>query len=420
MGYHKLILATLFIISFAEAIYAQKTLQYENVTYEKSIKTVQLNRVGNSVEATLAPPVTTVGQQGLVLSFDDLREDADYYYVYFIHCNADWTPSRLRPNMYLNAYNEFEIVNFEFSAEAKTMYVNYNFQLPAFKSSGNYLAVVYRDKDKKDIILSQRFYVVQEKVNAGLRVLRSSEAGNRMTHQRVEVTVNYSEVKAVDPKSQFTVNVRQNQRSDMTTYQLPSTYIDENSQLIRYQNLGEQNEFAGTNEFRSFDLGTVTFSGRNIQDVRMSNDQVEAQLRTDRPLTESYLQSLDINGQFYIRDLEGRAGSNTAEYVNVQFSLDHAKINEDIYIVGAFNEWQKNEENRMRFNAVNERYEGSIFVKQGWYNYRYELSGQNAHAIDGSFFDTENFYEAFIYFRPLGARGDELIGYVVNNYNTRR
>lgn len=418
-------LKSLNILTFAlflltNALFGQKTLLFENKVYEESIKTVQLHYSGNSVESAISSPVGLVSQKRLNLSFDDLREDADYYYVYFIHCNSDWSESNLRPNMYLNAYNEFEITNFEFSAEAKQQYVHYSFDIPTFKTSGNYLAVVYRNRNKKDIILTQQFYIYEEKALTGISITRSSDQTKRFKNQRAEVTVNYSGLKAVDPRTQFKVVVRQNQRPDLTKYDLPPTYIDENNQMIRYQNLGEENEFPGTNEFRNFDLGTVTFTGRNVQDVYMNNRIVAAKLRTDMPFKDTYLQALDINGQFYIRDLEGRSGGNTGEYVSTTFSLKQAKTEFNIYVVGEFNGWQKNDQSKMNYDENSEMYVLETLVKQGWYNYAYVTDGPDSFEIDGSFFDTENQYEVFVYYRPMGGRGDELIGYFTLYYNSRR
>lgn len=103
-----------------------------------------------TLSIAVSPPVTTTGiANRLTLSFDDLREDADYYYVYFIHCNADWQPSKLSSALFLNRFNAFEITTFDFSVEAKQQYVHYDVKLPAFNYSGNYLAVVYRNQDKK-------------------------------------------------------------------------------------------------------------------------------------------------------------------------------------------------------------------------------------------------------------------------------
>ncbi|HEY9117369.1 MAG TPA: DUF5103 domain-containing protein, partial [Roseivirga sp.] len=260
----------------------------------------------------------------------------------------------------------------------------------------------------------------EEKALSGMSITRSSDQSRRFDNQRVEVTVNYANLKAVDPRSQFKVVVRQNQRPDLIKFDLPPTYIDENNQMIRYQNLGEPNEFPGTNEFRNFDLGTVTFTGRNVQDVYMDGRVVAAQLRPDQPFNDAYLQSLDINGQFYIRDLEGRSGGNTGEYVNTTFRLKQAKSEFDIYVVGEFNGWKRDQNSKMRYDENTESYMLETLVKQGWYNYAYITDGQNPFEIDGSFFDTENQYEVFVYYRPMGGRGDELIGYSSLYYNSRR
>ncbi len=408
------------LLLLSNTLFGQKELLFENAVYEPQIKTVQLHYSGNTVQDAISSPIVSVNQKALNLSFDDLSEDADYYNVYFIHCNADWSESNLRPNMYMDTFNEFEITNFEFSAEAKKQYVHYSFDIPSFRTSGNYLAVVYRDRNKKDIVLSQQFYVYEEKALAGVSVSRSSMQEMRFQNQRVEVTLNYTGIKAVDPRTQFTVVVKQNQRPDLIKFNLPPTYVDENSKVIRYQNLGEENEFPGTNEFRSFDLGTVTFSGRNVQEVYTGSQSVAALLRPDAVFKDAYLQALDINGQFYIRDLEGRAGGNTAEYVNTTFTLKQPESSFNIYVVGEFNSWRKDESSQLKYNPISEAYMLETVVKQGWYNYSYITDGTNPFEIDGNYFDTENQYEVFVYYLPMGGRGDELVAYSSLNYNTRR
>ena len=410
----------LVFVFYSQGLWAQQNLQYNNHTYDTNIRTVRLNPAGNNVQSSIAPPVTKVGQSNLMLSFDDLKEDADYYYVYFVHCNANWEPSNLRPNMFLKNYNEFEITDFEFSQEAKQQYVNYTFTIPAFEISGNYLAVVYRNRNKKDLVLSQRFYVYEENTAVGISVQRSTEQIHRVNNQRIEVSLNYAGLKAVDPREQFKIVVRQNQRPDLTRYELPPTFIDENAQFIRYQGLDEVFDFPGTNEFRAFDLSTTTFTGRRVDEIYMSNRRVVAQLRTDAPLADTYLQNLDINGQYYIRDVEGQPGGISAEYVYTNFRLKIPKSDEKIYVVGAFNNWQKNSASLMKYNEVEEAYEAEILLKQGWYNYSYIQEGANPFGIDGSFFETENLYEVFVYFSPMGGRGDRLVGYSQLGYNTRR
>lgn len=404
------------------AFQKDKTLKYNDFNYEQSIKTVQIYPEGQSVQNSISPAVKKIDEGArLLLEFDDLRDDADYYFVRFIHCNADWSPSDLRANMYLSGFNEFEIEDFEFSAESKINYVHYRFRLPQFKLTGNYLAVVYRNRDKNDLVLSRRFMIYQNEVGVGGNINRSTSMGDRLSHQRVQVTMNYGTLNSTDPRNDFKVVVRQNQRPDKQLLLSP-TFIDENAKLIRYQNLGSENDFAGGNEFRFFDLSTVNFKGRNVADGGFENNKPYAVLGIDQVRSDGYFQNLDLNGQFYIRDLEGGgAFATTSEYVNTTFNLKVEKQPFDIYVLGAFNDWKKDENSIMRWNSEKEVYQNNYLLKQGWYDYLYWNAdpGQES-SLEQSFFETENLYEIFVYFKPIGSRGDLLVGYSRIDFNRRR
>ncbi len=418
----KYLLILLVLPCLSALCYGQKKLHYENRVYEPTIKTVQLYPKGQSIQSAISPAVKDIdSNQKLILEFDDLREDADYYYIYFLHCNADWTLSDMRSNMYLTAYNEFEIENFEFSSESKINYVHYSFELPNFKTTGNYLAIVYRDRDKKDIVLSKRFSIYRNSVGVGGYISRSSSVPDRPNNQRVEVTLNYSELKSIDPAKDFTIVVRQNERPDYTKTGLSPTFIDENAKLIRYQNLGLDNDFPGGNEFLSFDISTVNSSGRNVAKVWFDNNKPVAELRLNKVRDPAYFQVLDVNGKYYIRDLEGgRSGTLTSEYVNVKFLLNYPETNDKIYALGDFNQWQKNHQSLMKFDIETKQYYTTQLLKQGWYDYTYLLDSQKPETINNSFFETENLYEIFVFYRPMGARGDQLVGYSRINFNSRR
>jgi len=413
-------LFSLILIFWGSQLMGQKQLTYSNQVYEPTIKTVQIYPNGNSVQAVLDPAVTQLnGRRPLVLEFDDLKKDAEYYFVKLIHCNADWQPSRLRPTMYLNAFNRFEIEDFEFSSESKVNYVHYRFTIPRVKHSGNYLAVVYRDRDEDDIVLSQQFMVYENEVAVGGNIQRSGSVGERLRNQRIEVTVNYNGLRSINPNEDFKVIVRQNQRPDQIK-RLKSTFINESDQLLRFQNQGSENDFRGGNEFRFFDISTINFSGRNVQEIGFRANEPFANLRTDQVRSDAYLQSLDINGNFFSNDNEGRASDLTGEYVQVKFKLDYPETNNPIYVIGAFNGWQKNEASQLKYDLLEKKYTNTVQLKQGWYDYTYVTNSRTPWEIEKSFFETENQYEIFVYYTAMGARGDQLVGYQKINYNVRR
>ena len=70
---------------------------------------------------------------------------------------------------------------------------------------------------------------------------------------------------------------------------------------------------------------------------------------------------------------------------------------------------------RMTYDELQKRYEATILLKQGYYSYRY-LTQRSDGALsllpsEGNFYQTENTYQALIYYRPIGSRTDRLVGY---------
>jgi hypothetical protein len=79
----------------------------------------------------------------------------------------------------------------------------------------------------------------------------------------------------------------------------------------------------------------------------------------------------------------------------------------------------------MTWNFEKGTYELTLLLKQGYYNYQYAYvpSGSTVADltnIEGSFWETENDYHIFIYYRDMAGRYDRLIGYTVLNSITNR
>jgi hypothetical protein len=77
----------------------------------------------------------------------------------------------------------------------------------------------------------------------------------------------------------------------------------------------------------------------------------------------------------------------------------------------------------MRYNADRHGYEGQVFLKQGYYEYIFVTAEKGAttgdmELIEGSWYETENTYQLFVYYRSFGNRYDEVIGYkATDSYN---
>jgi hypothetical protein len=100
----------------------------------------------------------------------------------------------------------------------------------------------------------------------------------------------------------------------------------------------------------------------------------------------------------------------------VYFSLAYPyelEENEEIYIYGAFNNFELNELNKMYYNLALELYEGVLLLKQGFYNYKYVLKQNDLlykNSLSGSHSLAENEYLILVYYRNIGGRYDALVG----------
>ncbi len=75
----------------------------------------------------------------------------------------------------------------------------------------------------------------------------------------------------------------------------------------------------------------------------------------------------------------------------------------------------------MKWNPQEGIYEGSLLLKQGFYNYQYVVTGGSGdmNQLEGNHGETENQYQVFFYYRPPNLQADLLIGYLNLDRNQR-
>src|SRR5690606_7839017 len=122
---------------------------YHNKIFNENIKNVQLFRQN---EPFLGEVISIAQEEPLWLVFDILENDSssnyDELFVKIIHCNADWRKSTLSNLDFLVEFNEFRLSDYEFSIDTKVPYTQYRFQMPRVKMPGNYVALVYRNRNE--------------------------------------------------------------------------------------------------------------------------------------------------------------------------------------------------------------------------------------------------------------------------------
>ena len=412
----------LLLVSIQTAV-AQQQFVYENKIYQPNIKTVECF---NTQKEQSIPIITLNSNEQLSLSFDDLNGGSKIYWYAIEHCTSDWKPSRLSTMDFLESLSDDRIQDFKYSFGTLQKYTHYQLRLPNAqikpKISGNYLLKVYEDGNLNKPVLSQRFFVVENIVNVAADVVPSQQVSLRSSNQKLNFTVfhkiaipnAYTDVKAIvmqnaDPLTAF-VNTK-------PSFIKPGSLV--------YNDLNS-NDFPGGNEYRKFDTRSLRYKAENVQDI-IKDSIINVILFADPVANKAkYSNLIDENGAFFIRNNEGREPATDADYAGVAFTLNSAPPTKsgEVYVVGRFNNYTLNESNKLNYDSGKKRFVGNLSLKQGLYDYKYVWLDKEAGRIDptvfeASFFETENTYQVFVYYRKPGSRWEELIGFT-NINNTKR
>lgn len=364
-------------------------------------------------------PIIKLGEQ-FTLEFDDLNGLQEQYTYKIEHYDYNWHPSNLASTEYINGFDSDWIREFEDSFNTFQAYTYYKLEIPndktSIKISGNYLISVLNEDNK--VIFTRPFIVYQSKVTVGVSVNRSRNIATLNSKQNVQFTVNHPNLLINNPAQEIKVAVYQNNDWNSVKKDLKPQYYRGDQLLYKY--VDKISYWAG-NEFLFFDTKQIRTATNNIAKVEL-NDIFDTYLYLDEPrLHKPYTFYPDINGNFVIRTLDAEQAATEADYTWVHFALEAPDVIDKsaIYIYGNFNGWRLTKDNKMTFVEGANRYEGKLLLKQGFYNYLYIIQAEdgtiNNHAIAGSHYQTENDYSVIVYYRPIGGRYDQIIGYGTAN-----
>lgn len=398
-----------------------KPLRLADAVYESQIRTVRLYSPSGDPRSEILPAVTKRGNWSLVLEFDDLREQRDSYYATIIHCRYDWTRSNLSDLDFMPEFNEYPINTFEYSLDTQIPYVHYQFKLPAVKLPGNYVLMVFRGSDREDIVLTRRFMVYDAKVSIAREGNLVGSSNVARVNQQLNFTVNYENINAINPYENILVTVRQNQRWDNVATNIKPSFFRDDQFELEYRFFDDSKMFKGGNEFRFFDLRSLKYPGQNIASVNLGAKPVQVNVATDVSRAgKPYEQYLDMNGGYIIQNLDYNS-KLAANYANVNFRLQSPRLSGDVYLIGAFTNWELDKTTRLYYDSAQSAYRGQFLLKQGYYNYQYRVASATLPPsyVEGSHYETENLYEIFVYYRSFQPQADLLVGYYVVDENQR-
>jgi hypothetical protein len=443
--------------------------KFKNDVYDEYIKTVTLE-INNL--PTNFPVMTLNAGQFVMLKFDDLLNEERNFYYRIIHCEKDWQPSGLREIEFIAGFNDERVRNYEYSVNTKTPYLHYWQQFPNkdtnFKVSGNFLIVIYEDKIENPV-LTRRLVITENRVNVDINGIYPGDVENIRYKQEMQVNINFDKFKMRNPVEEISVVMLQNEDWNNAVYAKPSFFSGSN---LRFNKL---KTFAwwGLAEYRDFDTRSLMRLGRHVKFIERSNNGVDVLLMTDEARRNKvHLANFDFNGRFIIDNFErlsnsyvtdvldqyvnniqadndlrqslrdslvssinrrnqlldgdyrGEERNLRSDYTTVTFVLDDAVNldNEEIYVLGAMNNWSPKEEYRLKYDQKSDMYTATVQLKQGYYNYYYGIvnaKGEiNYKEMEGSWNETENDYQALVYYKGLGDIYDRVIGFKTYNSNS--
>lgn len=389
-----------------------------NVILQPNIKSVRFHVYGD--QETL--PVYRLGSSDrLELHFDDLDANVKSYYYTYQLCDYNWEPVNMSAFDFIKGFTQQRLITYRFSSIAYTRYTHYQATLPDQNSvpsrSGNYLLKVFLDGDTTKTVFTRALLVLESKSAVSAQVVQPFSPQHYNTHQRIRFNVSLQGINSFDANRQVKVVVMQNFRWDNAQGGgIMPTYIRGN--VLEY-NTENSFVFQGGKEWRWLDLRSLRLLSDRIDRAVDKKTSVDIYMKPD----------IDRSGQRYVyyRDLNGLYQVTTYETINPYWQGDYATVHfsfatpdrqpykdKDLYLLGQLNDYQYLEANRMVFNEEKGLYEGSQYLKQGYYDYIYQLADRNnpdeRSALEGNYWETENIYTVLVYYRSFTDRSDQLIG----------
>ena len=361
-------------------------------------------------------PVIKFNQQ-LILKFDDLSNSSTIYRYTFKHYDRNWNEDNLFFTEFAKGSLNDLIDNFQYSFNTYQKYTHYELKFPNDRIqpiiSGNFEIIVYKDSASRPLF-TKRFSIMEDGASVGVQVSRFLDAKNPNNNQRIEVQSVGNGTSMVSNINSISLNIVQNNNWKNSINNIKPSATLGNKVMFQQLNL----VFSGNNEFYYFNNRTLDQAYDMISQVQNDNGIIHTHLYPVWAFPFNYQYQPDVNGAFYFRRTDNgieRNADREGDYSWVHFYLESDPVDKNIYVLGGFNDFTPSEGNKMYYNETLKAYEAKIFLKQGFYNYILATGNPsdklNYGEVNGSFWQTDNLYQAYLYYRPFGRNYDGLLGY---------
>ena len=389
--------------------------------YVPTIKTLQV--VVN--QDWLSPPVMKLNSNDVLnISFDEMSHDYHRFVYKIEHCEADWSVSdELFESDYIEGFNDNPIEDYQNSINTTVLYTHYKLQIPneecRLKMSGNYRLTIYDEDNDDQIVLTAEFMVVEPVMSVGLAVTSNTDIDLNDSHQQLSMTLNYGPINITNREEQISTIVIQNNSHESSRINVKPNIV--NNKGMRWEHNRELIFNAG-NEYRKFEVLALSHPTMGIERISWDGHNYKAYPFVAEP-RKNYLYDEDANGAFYIRNSDNIDNNYTCDYVYVHYKLKSPELSGlTLAVDGNWATYDDHNIYRMEYDKTDATYNAVILQKQGYYSYRFVAIDANGNMTlaptEGSFYQTENRYQAYIYYKGTGERTWRLVGYRQVEFNS--
>lgn len=352
----------------------------------------------------------------ITIEFDIQADTEPNLNIKFYFCDKFWQPYEnvfLANEGYNTAYNLwFERLPSTTGGAEFHYYGTFTNYDVTFPYSGKWCYYVTDSFNPEQVYAYGRFFVVYPEQDIDVQIYNEKLQGTISTPNTLDrvynLTVDFNLKSELVPSRVQDVEIVENHKSDYPI-------------VIERKSFGDLRsyEWNGSSQFK--------FTAR---DIKPGNEYREVDLRDHNrftpPKVDAQYDGIETSRFFRYggRDLNGGSILTNykdpyAEYMYVVFQIRPPEtITDDIFLTGAFNDWQVLPEFQMHNDDG--LYKITLELKRGVYDYQYVtgakydgvIEGINWWILEGNYWETRNAYHVFLYYSEELLGGyDKIIGY---------